>query len=358
MAHAVIVKGLLFATTDKRTRTGILSIVAALLLPLFLVIMCFISFGSGGEQHNRAAVQLAFEGGENPANMPIDYGEYIEEMQESFAIIDDRISPIDEMTEGDLLDRYWVKAVFFSLYFGAGKVRLDADDYQAFVNCFVDYEERTRTEIDKNGKEVKEIYTVAVTVQDKVKIFNRIQTDFGKSASYEQQSNAVNVWYLAKYGVTAPEEGDTFSDWTNWVAVEEVPCYNLPASEVGSKVVELAMDRLGHPYSQEYRGTGNYVDCSYLTLWCYGQVGITLPGTAAEQGRYVVENNRTIAYEDLLPGDLVFGSYKPNGRFMNITHVGIYAGDGMVVDASSSKGKVVYRTIFDRNKQVLYGRPE
>ena len=41
---------------------------------------------------------------------------------------------------------------------------------------------------------------------------------------------------------------------------------------------------------------------------------------------------------------------------MNITHVGIYAGDGMVVDASS-RGEVVYRSLFDSDKQVLYGRP-
>ena len=42
---------------------------------------------------------------------------------------------------------------------------------------------------------------------------------------------------------------------------------------------------------------------------------------------------------------------------MNITHVGIYAGDGKVVDASSSKGQVVYRDLFDSGKQVLYARP-
>ena len=43
---------------------------------------------------------------------------------------------------------------------------------------------------------------------------------------------------------------------------------------------------------------------------------------------------------------------------MNITHVGIYAGNGMVVDASYAKGKVVHRNLFDSDKQVLYGRPQ
>jgi len=177
--------------------------------------------------------------------------------------------------------------------------------------------------------------------------------------TYEQQANAMNVWHIAKYNTTAMQESDAYDDgWTNWNGGGDVTYYDLPASEVGGKVVELAMSRLGHPYSQTYRGKDNYVDCSYLTLWCYRQVGIILPGTAAEQGRYLVEHNLTIAKEDLQPGDLVFWSYKPNGRFMNITHVGIYAGDGKVVDASYSKGKVVYRNLFDEDKQVLYGRPQ
>lgn len=72
----------------------------------------------------------------------------------------------------------------------------------------------------------------------------------------------------------------------------------------------------------------------------------------------MVEQNLTVAKESLQPGDLVFWSHKPNGRYMNITHVGIYAGDGMVVDASYSKGNVVYRPLFDNDKQVLYGRPQ
>lgn len=358
MSNAAIMKSVLFAPADKRSRIVILSIIVASMLPCLFAIMCFISFGSGGADHNKAAVQLAFEGGEIPSKMPSDYKEYIGEMQESFAVLDGVMSEIDGMTEGETVDRYWVKSVFFSLYFGAGRVRLDDAEYRAFADCFVDYEERVKMVQDKNGAEKEETYQVAVAVLDKAEIFDRLCAEYGKDVSYEQQSNAVNVWYLARFDMAAPYEGDVFDDWSNWAMSGEVSCYDLPASDAGNRVVELAMSRLGHPYSQAYRGVGNYVDCSYLTLWCYGQVGIVLPGTAAEQAQYMVENNRTVAYEDLLPGDLVFWSYKPNGRFMNITHVGIYAGDGKIVDASSSKGKVVYRNIFDMNKQVLYGRPE
>lgn len=318
---ALIARAAIAAGTNKKVWTGIASVLAALCLPVILAVMCYISIASGGTEHNRAAVHLAFDGGE-------------------------------------VCDRYLVKSVFYSLYFGADRVRLETDDYKKFADCFVDYEERTQNIEQEDGTVTLEKYTVAVAIGDKTKIFQKLASDYGVTATYEQQSNAVNVWYVAKYDTAAPTEGDEFSDWGGWNVAGDIPVYDLPANGNGSDIVQLALSRLGHPYSQALRGTGNYVDCSYLTLWCYRQIGISLPGTAAEQGRYMVEHNLTVAKESLQPGDLVFWSHKPNGRYMNITHVGIYAGDGMVVDASYSKGKVVYRPLFDNDKQVLYGRPQ
>lgn len=355
---AVIAKAAITAGSSKKVRTGILSMVAALCLPFILIVVCIMGIASGGADHNRSAIRLSFEGGEVPGSMPEDYKKYISQMQDSFGELDVVLAEIGELAEGEPPDAYLVKAVFYSLYFGESKLRLDEDDYQKFTDCFVDYEERERTITQEDGSTTEETYTVAVAVTDKVEIFQRLAEDYGKAADYEKQSNAVNIWYLAKHGTAAPQEGDEFSDWDSWCVSGDVTYYDLPASEVGGNVVELARSRLGHPYSQAYRGTGNYVDCSYLTMWCYRQVGIILPGTAAEQGRYIVEHNLTIAREDLEPGDLVFWSHKPNGRFMNITHVGVYAGEGMIVDASYSKGKVVYRNLFDTDKIVLYGRPQ
>lgn len=355
---ALIARAAIAAGTNKKVWTGIASVLAALCLPVILAVMCYISIASGGTEHNRAAVYLAFDGGEAPDGMPADYQAYVRQMQESFAELDAILDDIDGMTEGELCDRYLVKSVFYSLYFGADRVRLETDDYKKFADCFVDYEERTQNVEQEDGTVTLEKYTVAVAIGDKTKIFQKLASDYGVTATYEQQSNAVNVWYVAKYDTAAPTEGDEFSDWSGWNGAGDIPVYDLPANGNGSDIVQLALSRLGHPYSQALRGTGNYVDCSYLTLWCYRQIGISLPGTAAEQGRYMVEHNLTVAKESLQPGDLVFWSHKPNGRYMNIMHVGIYAGDGMVVDASYSKGKVVYRPLFDNDKQVLYGRPQ
>lgn len=136
---------------------------------------------------------------------------------------------------------------------------------------------------------------------------------------------------------------------------------DLVPGETGNQAVDLALTKLGTPYSQEHRNEEGYFDCSSFTYWVYHQLGENLSydgaNTAAAQGRYIVENNLAISYDSLAPGDLIFYSFEVNHRYMNISHVAIYAGDGYVVDASYSKKKVVYRPIFSTGQIVLCGRP-
>ena len=128
---------------------------------------------------------------------------------------------------------------------------------------------------------------------------------------------------------------------------------DLIPGETGNRAVDLALTKLGTPYSQERRNQEGYFDCSSFTYWVYSQLGISLQhggsNTAAAQGRYITENNLAVSYDRLAPGDLVF--------YSNISHVAIYAGDGYVVDASFSKKKVVYRPIYSTGSIVLCGRP-
>lgn len=327
-------------------------------LPVILVLLCYLSLSSGGADHNRAAVHLAFDGGDIPKGMSPDYLEYIRQMQRSFEELDVVLDHLDEMAEEGKIDRYLVKSVFYALYFGEDRIWLSTERYMQFADCFVNYEERTKTVYHEDETTTQETYTVVIPITEKTEIFQKLAQNYGRTATYEQQSNAMNIWYIARYDRQAPMEGDEFSGWGSWNAAGNIQTYDLAMNETAGEIVRLAMSRLGDPYSQELRGSGEYVDCSYLTLWCYRQIGISLPGTAAEQARDLEEHCLTVAKESLQSGDLVFWSYKPNGRYRNITHVGIYVGDDMVVDASSSKRKVVYRRLFDSDKQVMYGRPQ
>ena len=136
---------------------------------------------------------------------------------------------------------------------------------------------------------------------------------------------------------------------------------DLIPGETGNRAVDLALTKLGTPYSQERRNQEGYFDCSSFTYWVYSQLGVSLQhggsNTAAAQARYITENNLAVSYDSLAPGDLVFYSFGVNNRYLNIDHVAIYAGDGYVVDASFSKKKVVYRPIYSTGNIVLCGRP-
>jgi uncharacterized protein YycO len=136
---------------------------------------------------------------------------------------------------------------------------------------------------------------------------------------------------------------------------------NLPTGSLGSIIVQAALTRLGDPYSMELRGQGNYVDCSYLVQWAYAQAGISIPGTAAEQAQYCVNIGKTIDSSSLQAGDLIFWSYPNNprvaGRFMDIGHVAIYVGNGMMIEAAPSAGFVIYRAVRVQGEPILCIRP-
>ena len=141
---------------------------------------------------------------------------------------------------------------------------------------------------------------------------------------------------------------------------EEAGCLNL-GGDIGSQAVKNALAKLGKPYSQAKRDSGDYYDCSSLTYYAYKEAGINLSyygsNTAASQAQLLSERGCEIAYEDIQPGDLIFYSFTRNGRYKNISHVAIYAGNGYLVDASSSKGCVVFRPVHSTGKIVMCGRP-
>lgn len=136
---------------------------------------------------------------------------------------------------------------------------------------------------------------------------------------------------------------------------------NLVPGEKGSEAVRVAMTKVGAIYSQARRYEEGYYDCSSLTYRVYLEVGVDLSyqGTnvASYQARKMVAEGRAVAYEDLAPGDLIFWANEPCDSYLSITHVGLYAGNGKTIEASYSKGQVVYRNIWGVDEIVLCARP-
>lgn len=121
-----------------------------------------------------------------------------------------------------------------------------------------------------------------------------------------------------------------------------------------------ALNKVGYPYSQDYRDSGNYYDCSSLAYYSWKAAGIDISyggaTTAAAEGQGLDETGNTVSYEEIQPGDLIFYSYCSNGRYKNISHVAIYVGNGKAVEALNETVGVIYRDV-STGSIVMIGRP-
>ncbi len=125
-------------------------------------------------------------------------------------------------------------------------------------------------------------------------------------------------------------------------------------------VLRYALSKVGYPYSQDYRDSGSYYDCSSLAYYSWRAAGVDISyggaTTAAAEGQGLDNAGKTVSYEEIQPGDLIFFSYCNNGRYKNISHVAIYAGNGKVVEAANERIGVVYRDVPSPGSIVLIGR--
>lgn len=99
------------------------------------------------------------------------------------------------------------------------------------------------------------------------------------------------------------------------------PDIHVSGDSIGVQALRWALTRIGDPYVWGGAGPNDF-DCSGLVMWAYAQVGISLAhytGTQWDEGEH-------ISRSQLQPGDLVF-------FFADISHVGIYVGNGEMVDA-------------------------
>ena len=101
----------------------------------------------------------------------------------------------------------------------------------------------------------------------------------------------------------------------------------------GDSIVSIAESMLGVKY--KFGGASSKgIDCSGLCVYCYAQVGVSLPHGATQIWK---KSGVSVPRSEIKAGDIVcydYGSY--------CGHVAIYVGNGQVIHASASKGKVIY----------------
>jgi cell wall-associated NlpC family hydrolase len=106
--------------------------------------------------------------------------------------------------------------------------------------------------------------------------------------------------------------------------------YQLPAGtpEPVAVAISYALRQLGKPYVWGGTGPAGY-DCSGLVMMAYAAAGVSIPRTTYQQ---VDAGTAVPSFSDLLPGDLLFEAGS-DGTPTNPGHVGMYIGDGLVIQA-------------------------
>jgi cell wall-associated NlpC family hydrolase len=96
------------------------------------------------------------------------------------------------------------------------------------------------------------------------------------------------------------------------------------------RILGAAERLIGAPYVLG-GGSPRGMDCSGLVQYAYAQAGIRVPRTSVEQFRAGQPRRR------VQPGDLLF--FRTSGPGV-VSHVGIYAGQGQMIHASSGSRRI------------------
>lgn len=356
-------------TNDKLRKTAGW-IIAAVLSPLIVLLVIVCSFMSGGADHNIEALDLSYYGGMIAGSVPEAYRQHIVDMQNSLAIVDSEISAVNAMAEGgNGLDSHRVKAIFYSLYFGAENPT--AVGIGRFVDCFVSYEQRTDTE---SG----EVYTVAVPLPIET-AYSNIQSVMGLQITDAVKENVTAVMLRTRSG------GDTFSGEYlrgDGASIElnisaftdpytknnfDLVAYSVSAWENGWGYVWgtcgwVLTDSLFQSKLAQYpEGVGNYEDFireNWLggrTTDCVGLIkGYGWLDIETMSVGYAINGMPDIGadsmyYNATVKGDMSSMPDTPGLAVWHEGHIGVYIGNGEVIEAMGTRYGVVKTQLSERS---------
>ena len=382
ISAAAVAKAAATVLANEKLRKGVGWILVAVLSPLILIVAFICSLATGGAGHNNQAVAATFYGSGYSTEVPAEFRHHIEEMRTAFSLLDSAVSSANEqMDSGNGLDPIKVKAVFYALCFGE-----DAPSARAanrFVECFYTTETRTRTvEVvndDGTVTTTEEEYTVAVPVSPHQSYAN-LEAQLGRTITEDDKRNINHIYsmiagavgvgnysgeFIRGDGSSIELDISTFTDPTTKNAADLVT-YAIHAWESGWGYVWgtygcILTDSLFTYKLEQYPdGIGNYEDFIRVN-WLGGRttdcVGLikgygwlnpeTLSIDYATNGMPDIGANQ-MYYSASVSGTIDTMPDKPGLAVWHDGHIGVYIGDGYVIEAMGTKYGVVKTELAGR----------
>ncbi|AIV34636.1 NlpC/P60 family protein [Streptomyces sp. R1] len=141
------------------------------------------------------------------------------------------------------------------------------------------------------------------------------------------------------------ESGSGSADTSGGAGSSDSSGSSTPGTSAGTKAgkaIAFARAQIGKPYVWGATGPDSY-DCSGLTQAAWKAAGVTLPRVTYDQ----VNAGTTVPVSQAQPGDLVF-------FYDDISHVGLYIGDGMMIHAPKPGAYVREESIFYDGESSIY----
>lgn len=116
----------------------------------------------------------------------------------------------------------------------------------------------------------------------------------------------------------------------------------------------VAKKYIGYPYVFGGASPSTSFDCSGFIYWVYKEAGLKKWSRTTANEMYY-SHSAPISEEEARPGDLIFfeGTYNAG---VPITHVGIYAGDGIMLHAGDPIGFTSFKTSYWQQHNPTFGR--
>ena len=226
------------------------------------------------------------------------------------------------------------------------------DELDALITDLDDLRATLQEESDRSAELAKQIEEKKAETEKKVSeyqsLLKKAEQDLGQAIRDERARRAAKAAADARAQAAAIAaargSGGSASVGSSYHPTFD-PSSIPPASSRASIAVAAARSQLGVPYIAYKAVEGVGFDCSGLTMWAWAQAGVSLP----HQSRRQQGSTTNIPIEYIEPGDLVY-FYNP------ISHVGIYIGNGQMIDAPAT-GKNVRIAAVNFAKVTAVSRP-
>ena len=216
-------------------------------------------------------------------------------------------------------------------------------DYQQAQANLAGLERSAETDLAALGQKEKQLKSLALASDEKLdqakKVLAKLTADQRKQLAEAEKKATAKANAEAQAATKATAKANAESQAATKAKPEDRAATktspgprrgSITGSSKGAKALAYAKAQLGEPYARSGAGPSSW-DCSGLTMMAWGSVGVSLPHSSRQQ----FSRGQPVAKSDLQSGDLVF-------FYSDISHVGLYAGNGRVIHAPRPGKSVEY----------------